>query len=107
MKTIILQSENEKDINKLMSLANRLGVFVSLPPTPKDLEDEPAGNTDTLYEGLGLDGELKTISLEEFENQPLYNEKYVPDTENAQMYFGAWADDENETLEELLNMLTP
>jgi hypothetical protein len=104
MKTIILQSNNETDINLLIELASRLGVQWTDYPEKNDAEFE---FTDVLYEGLGMKEEISMRSLEDFENLPLYDDEYVPNVVQAQQYFGAWANDDNETLEELLNMLTP
>lgn len=114
MKTLILQSENESDISLLMDLARRLGVqfFESqetetIVPTENTSVELP--NSSILLEGLGLEKEVKAVSWEEFQNDKSlpYDENYIPDIQNAQKYFGAWQDDDSETLEELLNMLTP
>ncbi len=107
MKTIILQSDNNTDLDLLIALAHRLGVYCSVAsPIPLTAEEEE-DDLDILLEGLGLEDELVGISLDDFEDLPLYNTAYIPDFTNAQKYFGAWEDDEDETLEELLNMLTP
>lgn len=65
----------------------------------EDLED-----TSFLYEGLGLEETVSTISYEELEKETLPS-PYAANLETAIPYFGSLEDDENETIEELLEML--
>ncbi len=108
MKTIILQSDNNTDLDLLIALAHRLGVSCSVAsPIPLTAKEE-VDDLDILLEGLGLEDELTFTSYEEFSE-----ELFINTPANAHILYealqevgGAWEDDEDETLEELLNMLT-
>jgi hypothetical protein len=137
MKTIILQSNNEADLKIIADLLNRLNIYFvqtskpiaisdwavsdeeqayldmlyadDEPDSDEQSEEEATDNT-ALYEGLGLEKEIKFTSLEALKNRPdsaLLASKYEPNFPRAKDFFGAWEEDEDETLEELLNMLTP
>ncbi len=71
--------------------------------------EENSLDTDALYQGLNLDELPRTIPYEDLSDEPL-----VISSPNAQaldealeQHGAAWAQDESETLDELLNMLTP
>lgn len=123
MKTLLLQSDNPLDLRLVLDLAKRLGMRYTeteqdlgieiFTPTEHVLEQEDdlldeGIDTSALYEGLNLSTEIKIITLNDLEknNDLLLSSKYTPDFESAKEVFGAWEEDENETLEELLNMLT-
>ena len=123
MKTIILQSEDTLDLRLILDLVKRLGIqyvetdeeldvedLVSSEPNASLLDDEQSLDTSALYEGLGLDNEIKVTTidtLQDISNDDLLETKYTPDPESAKKVYGAWEDDDSETLEDLLNMLTP
>ena len=108
MRTIILQSSNQQDINLLLSMASRLGILY------KEIEAvEEKEKTDTLdvedinflYEGLGLEETVSAISYDELEKETLPS-PYTANLAEAIPYFGSLDNDENETIEELLEMLS-
>lgn len=124
MKTIILQSNNEPDLTLLLQLAERLGIRFF--EAKKDIVLEEIADAETLdreeflsavpdssalYEGLNLPAEPKFYKLEEMpatyeKSSPKnYSQKGLSDALDE--VGGAWEDDEDETLEDLLNMLTP
>ncbi len=106
MRTIILQSSNGQDINLLLSMASRLGILYKEIDEKHELEKyEDVEDTSFLYEGLGLEETVSTISYEELEKETLPS-PYVANLETAIPYFGSLEDDENETIEELLEMLS-
>ncbi|MDX2303310.1 MAG: hypothetical protein NW226_10940 [Microscillaceae bacterium] len=122
MKTIILQSNNEPDLTLLLQLAERLGIRFF--EAKKDIVLEEIADAETLdreeflsavpdssalYEGLNLPAEPKFYKLEEMPTtyEKLKSRYYIPDFSLAKSAFGAWENDEDETLEDLLNMLTP
>ena len=120
MKTLLLQSDNPLDLRLVLDLAKRLGMHYAEIDKDLALEtfpiNEPENNplendildTSALYEGLHLAEEIKVISIEDLEKTSdlILTKSYIPDFENAKQVFGAWEDDESETLEDLLNMLT-
>ncbi|WP_154657234.1 hypothetical protein [Hugenholtzia roseola] len=117
MKAIILQSENEADLSLLVALANRLGVSCQVFVPEEQAQSAPSPhleadtyNSDALFEGLGLDEEITPITFEEFCREPLSLDT-TPNATNISEVLkqvgGAWEDDDEETLEQLLNQLTP
>ncbi|WP_338815060.1 hypothetical protein V9L05_08025 [Bernardetia sp. Wsw4-3y2] len=108
MRTIILQSANGQDINLLLSMASRLGILYREIEEKQEIENiensEDLENTNLLFEGLGLEETVSTISYDELEKETLPS-PYVANLETAIPYFGSLEDDKNETIEELLEML--
>jgi hypothetical protein len=125
MKTLLLQSDNPLDLRLVLDLAKRLGMrYTEIDQAPNlentsinesQVEDEQTNDdlledvldTSALYEGLHLAEEIKLISMTDLEKATdlLLTKNYIPDFESAKQAFGAWEDDESETLEDLLNML--
>lgn len=124
MKTVVLQSDNEFDLNLLLSFAQRLGIFFLESKAQIPLEELTEDNigevfketfkpqtpdTSALYEGLNLSKEIKFYKYDEIPKT--YNDSnsqyYKPNFSKAQSSFGALEEDEDESLEDLLNMLTP
>ncbi|MCC5945972.1 MAG: hypothetical protein JJT94_13655 [Bernardetiaceae bacterium] len=117
MKTVVLQSDNEVDIAFLIELAQRLGVACSIVSSDSEglaaqhhHDDESDENLETLLEGVGLNKEITAVNYEEFLNSPLKVET-LDNTQDIstvlQEVGGIWEDDKSETLEDLLNQLTP
>ncbi|AFM03575.1 hypothetical protein Fleli_1137 [Bernardetia litoralis DSM 6794] len=115
MRTFILESSNEKDLELLLIMASRLNIAY------KEIETSSQANTinkiydeeynkiekeenNFLLEGLGLDKSTIPITYEELENETLPS-PYLPNLEKAIPFFGLLEDDKSETLEELLNLL--
>ncbi len=121
MKTILLQTEALDNLELLIAFAQRLGIqcfeandsldlSAATPLTHEPSTQAEASDSSLLYAGLGLDEEVVVYDLQALqmsEEDDLYNTSYDDDFDNAKKYFGAWKDDEEETLEDLLNMLTP
>jgi hypothetical protein len=124
MKTIVLQSDSEYDLNLLLGFAQRLGIhFFEMKATvslgeiaqinnPEGLSEaieSDIPDTSTLYEGLNLSKEVKFYRYDELPKEYDQNQlkPYTPNYSIAQLAFGALEDDEDESLEDLLNMLTP
>jgi hypothetical protein len=120
MKTIILQTDAQSDLDLLIAFAQRLGIqcfeadsdldiAASTPITTHHTATE-VPDSSALYEGLGLDEEVEVYDLLDLQvsgEDDLYSTSYEDDFENAKKYFGVWKDDQEETLEDLLDMLTP
>ncbi len=137
MKTIILKSEDTLDLRLILDLVKRLGIEYIETEQELDLEDLTTSETDAslyeneeseedspftygengiqdtsiLYEGLGLKEGIGIVKYEDLNEKPNltslddYSSKGLFDV--LEELGGVWEDDENETLEDLLNMLTP
>ncbi|MDX2306417.1 MAG: hypothetical protein NW226_26645 [Microscillaceae bacterium] len=110
-KILIIQTEKEIDLKLILLLVERLGLSYQQTDTqyvdePR-LEKESESHENLLLEGLGLEENLTPMS---YENLPDalqdFSTVYQPDYQTAKAYFGVWEQDE-ESLEELLDMLTP
>ena len=109
MRTIILQSSNQQDINLLLSMASRLGILYKEIEAVEEKEKidtiEDLEDISFLYEGLGLEETVSAISYDELEKETLPS-PYTANLAEAIPYFGSLDNDENETIEELLEMLS-
>jgi hypothetical protein len=137
MKTIILKSEDTLDLRLILDLVKRLGIEYIETEQELDLEDLTTSETDAslyeneeseedspftygengiqdtsiLYESLGLKEGIGIVKYEDLNEKPNltslddYSSKGLFDV--LEELGGVWEDDENETLEDLLNMLTP
>jgi len=110
MRTIVFKSNQEQDIKLLIALANRLGILYQEIEQENSKEYEFI-NSDTslLYEDLDLDNSPIIMSYEEYEkiDTRIDISEQKTDRELAKTSFGALENDNEQTLEELLNMLTP
>lgn len=127
MKTLLLQSDNPLDFRLILDLAKRLGMHYTeidqdlslekFTPTQISTEDkqsldalEEDIDTRALYEGLNLNDNPTQINYASLKEKPDSNifESYTPTSlfDALNEVGGAWEDDQSETLEELLNMLT-
>ncbi len=119
MRTFILQSSNEQDLELLLIMASRLGVVCKeiekssqvnslneIDDTNNEIENFINKNEEStfLLEGLGLEKTVIPILYDDLEKETLPS-PHSPNLEKAISYFGSLEDDENETLEELLNLL--
>ncbi|NJL12405.1 MAG: hypothetical protein HC913_05010 [Microscillaceae bacterium] len=123
MKTILLQSEALKDIELLLAFAQRLGIqcfevddnldlSAANPLTHAPSTQAEVSDSSLLYAGLGLNEEISVNDYGTF-----INKSQVPSTagnfnakglsEALSEVGGAWENDKEETLEDILNMLTP
>lgn len=108
--SIQIYPKNEAEAAFLKELLERMEVVYEEENKDADHIEEEEFNSDALYEGLNLD--LSTTSLA-YEDLPEEAPK-SSETGNAEKlhtalekYGGAWEDDDSETLDQLLNMLTP
>lgn len=109
MRTIVFKSNEEQDIKLLIALANRLGIlYQEIKQENSEKEEFIHSDTSLLYEDLELDSSPIIMSYEEYEktNQNIEISEQKTDRELAKTSFGALEDDDEQTLEELLNMLT-
>ena len=105
MRTIILQSSNIQDLNLLLSMASRLDILYNEVEEDKKLESyEDEEDTNLLFEGLGLEKTIVSVSYNDLEKETLPS-PYKPSLENAIPYFGSLEEDKAETIEELLETL--
>ncbi len=123
MKTIIFQTDAQSDLDLLIAFAQRLGIqcFEADPEldiaaaTPITTHHHTAAempDSSALYEGLGLDEEVQVCDYDTFTKENKYPEivhnfNAVALANTLSEVGGAWEDDDEETLEDLLNMLTP
>lgn len=119
MRTFILQSSNEQDLELLLIMASRLGVVCkeiekssqvnflneidNINNETENFENEDE-ESNFLLDGLGLEKTVIPILYDDLEKETLHS-PHSPNLEKAISYFGSLEDDENETLEELLKLL--
>ncbi|MEM9984399.1 MAG: hypothetical protein AAF804_04825 [Bacteroidota bacterium] len=98
--TLIIHFDRLPDLRLVRQLLDRLGVRYERPA--------PTEASDTLnwLDGLGLEEELVPMNYADMPDLPPITPVLAEAYEEATKYFGAWADEE-ESLEELLAMLTP
>jgi PHD/YefM family antitoxin component YafN of YafNO toxin-antitoxin module len=110
MRTIVFKSNEEQDIKLLIALANRLGIlYQEIEQKNSEIEEFIDSDTSLLYEDLDLNSSPIIMSYEDYEKIDIQLEisEQKTDRELAKTSFGALEDDNEQTLEELLNMLTP
>jgi hypothetical protein len=109
MRTIVFKSNQEQDIKLLIALANRLGIlYQEIEQKNSEKEEYIDSDTSLLYEELDLEDSPIIMGYEEYEKIDTHIDisEQKTDRELAKTSFGALADDNEQTLEELLNMLT-
>jgi hypothetical protein len=109
MRTIVFKSNEEQDIKLLIALANRLGIlYQEIEQENSKIEEYIDSDTSLLYEDLDLDDSPIIMSYDEYEKTDIQLEisEQKIDRELAKTSFGALENDNQQTLEELLNMLT-
>ncbi len=114
-KTLTIQSNNEADLALIRQLAERLGLRyqetevekAELPSSEEEAEEENEPIA-SLLDGLNLPKHSKPMRYEDIPEKVDFQTKlYEPDYHEAKRFFGSWEDDDDESLEDLLNMLTP
>ena len=110
MRTIVFKSNEEQDIKLLIALANRLGIlYQEIEQENSEKEEFIDSDTSLLYEGLELDDSPIIMSYDEYEktDKSIEFSEQNTDRELAKNSFGALENDNEQTVEELLNMLSP
>ncbi|WP_338762215.1 hypothetical protein WAF17_17155 [Bernardetia sp. ABR2-2B] len=106
MRTIVFKSNEEQDIKLLIALANRLGIlYQEIEQESSEKEEFVNSDTSLLYQDLELEVSPIIMSYDEYEkaDKSIEISEQNIDRELAKTSFGALEDDNEQTLEELLN----
>lgn len=106
--TLIVHFDRLPDLRLVRQLLDRLGVRYERTEAPCQESAEPpqAEETTSWLDGLGLPKEPVSMNYADMPMLPPITPVSQEAYEEAKEYYGAW-EDEEETLEELLDMLTP